>query len=222
MMCHPEATAVTSMLISFSLLDTNKLDSVVKSFISSFSTFLQIFCKLNKREKVNRLNRQRKQTNKSNKQVKQTIQTNESNKRTKKIKLTYLSKEQTKLREKCCKKNSKEWFKKRMIFFRKIIQAISLVCLLFSSFFWLNFNPMKKKLVEYRSGVNVLPWTPFRNHLSDTLWYPSYRLWLAPSQRSPFAFASGHLFLEFQRLPLRDFVLGLATSAGYRYVLSPP
>ena len=91
MMCHPEATAVTSMLISFSLLDTNKLDSVVKNFISSFSTFLQICCKLNKREKVNRLNRQRKQTNKSNK-------------RTKKIKLTYLSKEQTKLREKCCKK----------------------------------------------------------------------------------------------------------------------
>ena len=104
MMCHPEATAVTSMLISFSLLDTNKLDSVVKNFISSFSTFLQICCKLNKREKVNRLNRQRKQTNKSNKQVKQTSQTNKSNKRTKKIKLTYLSKEQTKLREKCCKK----------------------------------------------------------------------------------------------------------------------
>ena len=103
-MCHPEATAVTSMLISFSLLDTNKLDSVVKNFISSFSTFLQICCKLNKREKVNRLNRQRKQTNKSNKQVKQTSQTNKSNKRTKKIKLTYLSKEQTKLREKCCKK----------------------------------------------------------------------------------------------------------------------
>ena len=103
-MCHPEATAVTSMLISFSLLDTNKLDSVVKNFISSFSTFLQICCKLNKREKVNRLNRQRKQTNKSNKQVKQTSQTNKSNKRTKKIKLTYLSKEQTKLREKCCEK----------------------------------------------------------------------------------------------------------------------
>ena len=119
-MCHPEATAVTSMLISFSLLDTNKLDSVVKNFISSFSTFLQICCKLNKREKVNRLNRQRKQTNKSNKQVKQTSQTNKSNKqfkqtsqtnksnkRTKKIKLTYLSKEQTKLREKCCKKIQK-------------------------------------------------------------------------------------------------------------------
>ena len=113
MMCHPEATAVTSMLISFSLLDTNKLDSVVKNFISSFSTFLQICCKLNKREKVNRLNRQRKQTNKSNKQVKQTSQTNKSNKQVKqtsqtnvqkKIKLTYLSKEQTKLREKCCKK----------------------------------------------------------------------------------------------------------------------
>ena len=113
MMCHPEATAVTSMLMSFSLLDTNKLDSVVKNFISSFSTFLQICCKLNKREKVNRLNRQRKQTNKSNKQVKQTSQTNKSNKQVKqtsqtnvqkKIKLTYLSKEQTKLREKCCEK----------------------------------------------------------------------------------------------------------------------
>ena len=77
MMCHPEATAVTSVLISFSLLDTNKLDKVVKSFISSSPTFLQICCKLNKREKVNSLNRQRKQTNK---------QTNKSYKRTKKLK----------------------------------------------------------------------------------------------------------------------------------------
>ena len=95
MMCHPEATAVTSMLISFSLLDTNKLDKVVKSFISSSSPFLQICCKLNKREKVNSLNRQRKQTNK------QVIQTY------KKIKRTYSSKEQSKLGEKCWK-NSKE------------------------------------------------------------------------------------------------------------------
>ena len=88
MMCHPEATAVTSMLISFSLLDTNKLDSVVKSFISSSSPFLQICCKLNKREKVNSLNRQSKQRNKSNKHVKKTI------------KPTYSSKEQAKLGEK--------------------------------------------------------------------------------------------------------------------------
>ena len=64
MMCHSKATAVTSVLISFSLLDTNKLDKVVKSFISSSSPFLQICCKLNKREKVNSLNRQHKQTNK--------------------------------------------------------------------------------------------------------------------------------------------------------------
>ena len=95
MMCHPEATAVTSMLISFSLLDTNKLDSVVKNFISSFSTFLQICCKLNKREKVNRLNRQRKQTsqtNKSNKQVKQTSQTNKSNKQFKQTSQTNVQK----------------------------------------------------------------------------------------------------------------------------------
>ena len=71
MMCHPEATAVTSMLISFSLLDTNKLDKVVKSFISSSSPFLQICCKLNKREKVNSLNSNvNKQTNKSYKRTK--------------------------------------------------------------------------------------------------------------------------------------------------------
>ena len=96
MMCHPEATAVTSMLISFSLLDTNKLDSVVKNFISSFSTFLQICCKLNKREKVNRLNRQRKQTNKSNKQVKQTSQTNKLNKQVKQTSQTNKSNKQVK------------------------------------------------------------------------------------------------------------------------------
>ena len=168
--------------------------------------------KLNKREKVNRFYRQRKQKNKQTSQ-------------TKMYKTTYSSKEQTNLGEKCWK-NSKEWFKKRMKYLSRIIEAIIFLFFFFSfsSFFsfGLTFIPIEEKLVEYRSGVNVLPWTPFRNHLSDKLWYASHRLWLAPSQRSSFAFASGHLFLEFQRLPLRDFLLALATSAGCRYVLSPP
>ena len=136
MMCHPEATAVTSMLISFSLLDTNKLDSVVKNFISSFSTFLQICCKLNKREKVN---------NSTDNVNKQTSQTNKSNKRTKKIKLTYLSKEQTKLREKCCKK-FKRMIQEEDEIFQKDHSGNIFSLSSFFFLFWLNFNPMKKKI----------------------------------------------------------------------------